>query len=245
MTFLHKLAKRLALTGATPALMVSFLGSCSEGTASEYLGPAPQPPSTSTYIGLSIFPNDPQLALGDSIKLQARGWLSSGLSMPAAVSWSGNGATVSSDGWFRATSLGVFRIRAAALTSAGLQDDVVITVSTSGGIARLDVTPNAPSLPAGTSQQFTAVALMKNGTRSTPTVTWTAEGGLIDKNGVFKANNGQGGYKVKANVDSTVEGETAGVVAPAVLTQLHLDPAGVALERNEKIVFGTTATWSD
>lgn len=245
MTFLHKLAKRLALTGAAPALMVSFLGSCSEGTASEYLGPAPQPPSTSTYIGLSIFPNDPQLALGDSIKLQARGWLSSGLSMPAAVSWSGNGATVSSDGWFRATSLGVFRIRAAALTSAGLQDDVVITVSTSGGIARLDVTPNAPSLPAGTSQQFTAVALMKNGTRSTPTVTWTAEGGLIDKNGVFKANNGQGGYKVKANVDSTVEGETAGVVAPAVLTQLHLDPAGVALERNEKIVFGTTATWSD
>ena len=245
MTFLHKLAKRLALIGATPALMVYFLASCSEGTASEYLGPDPNKPgSTTTYIGLSIYPNDPQLALGDSIKLQARGWLSSGLSMPAAVTWSGNGATVSADGWFRATSLGVFRIRASATT--GLLDDVLITVSTSGGIARLDVTPNAPSLPAGTSQQFTAVALMKNGTRSTPgSVTWTAEGGHIDQNGVFKANGTPGGWKVKARVDSTVQGETAGPIAPAVLTQLHLDPPTMELERNEMLVFGTTATWSD
>ena len=99
MTFLHKLAKRLALIGATPVVMVSFLASCSEGTTSEYLGPDPHKPgSSTTYIGLSIYPNDPQLALGDSIKLQARGWLSSGLSMPAAVTWSGNGATVSADG---------------------------------------------------------------------------------------------------------------------------------------------------
>ncbi|HEY9519346.1 MAG TPA: hypothetical protein VIQ98_08790 [Gemmatimonadales bacterium] len=247
MTFLHKLAKRLALIGATPALLGALLASCSEGTTSEYLGPDPhQPGSTTTYIGLSIYPNDPQLALGDSIKLQARGWLPSGLSTPAAVTWSGNGATVSSDGWFRATSLGVFRIQASALASAGLLDDILITVSTSGGIARLDVTPNAPSLPAGTSQQFTAVALMKNGTRSTPgSVTWTAEGGEIDQNGVFKAHGSPGGYKVKAKVDSTVEGETGGVVSPAVLTQLHLDPPSMALERNEVLVFGTTATWSD
>lgn len=247
MTFLHKLAKRLALIGATPALVVSFLGSCTEGTASEYLGPDPhKPSSTSTYIGLSIYPNDPQLVLGDSIKLQARGWLPSGLSTPAAVTWSGNGATVSSDGWFRATSLGVFRVRAAALAAAGLLDEVVITVSTSGGIARLDVTPNSPSLPAGTSQQFTAVALMKDGTRSTPSgVTWTAEGGQIDKNGVFKANGGQGGYKVKANVDSTVQAETTGEVAPAVLTQLILDGPRSMLEPDELIQFSVSATWSD
>lgn len=245
MTFLHKLAKRLALIGVTPSLMVSLLASCSEGTASEYLGPDPHKPgSSTTYIGLSIYPNDPQLALGDSIKLQARGWLSSGLSMPATVTWSGNGATIGADGWFRATSLGVFRIRASATT--GLLDDVLITVSTSGGIARLDVTPNAPSLPAGTSQQFTAVALMKNGTRSTPnSVTWTAEGGQIDQNGVFKANGTPGGWKVKAKVDSTVQAETAGPIAPAVLTQLDLDPPSQALERNEVLVFGTTATWSD
>jgi hypothetical protein len=244
MTFLHKLAKRLALIGATPAVMVLFLGSCSEGTASEYLGPDPHQPSTTAYIGLSIYPHDPQLALGDSIKLQARGWLSSGLSTPATVTWSGNGATLSSDGWFRASSLGVYRVRASA--TAGLLDEVVITVSTSGGIARLDVTPNGPSLPAGTSQQFTAVALMKNGTRTTPgSVIWSAEGGQIDQNGVFKANGSPGGYKVKAKVDSTVQGETGGQVAPAVLTQLHLDPSSFELERNEVAVFSTTATWSD
>ena len=244
MTFLHKLAKRLALIGATPAVMVLFLGSCSEGTASEYLGPDPHQPSTTAYIGLSIYPHDPQLALGDSIKLQARGWLSSGLSTPATVTWSGNGATLSSDGWFRASSLGVYRVRASA--TAGLLDEVVITVSTSGGIARLDVTPNGPSLPAGTSQQFTAVALMKNGTRTTPgPVIWSAEGGQIDQNGVFKANGSPGGYKVKAKVDSTVQGETGGQVAPAVLTQLHLDPSSFELERNEVAVFSTTATWSD
>src|SRR5687767_1690685 len=106
MTFLHKLARRLASI-ATAAVFTQLLASCSPGTSQEYLGPDPHKPNPSvSYIGLSVTPNDPQLVQGDSIRLQARGWLPSGQSASASVTWSATGGLVSSDGWYRATTRG-------------------------------------------------------------------------------------------------------------------------------------------
>ncbi len=246
MTFLHKLAKRLALIPAVLVCTLSLLTSCSEGTAHDYLGPVPTKPNPSdAFIGLSIIPRDPQLVQGDSVRLEARGWLSSGLSTPASVIWSSNGA-VTSGGWFQATGIGSFRVRAVSTANAALSDSVLITVLPPGGIARLDITPAAVPLAAGTRQQFTAVAFMGDGSRMFPTVTWAATGGTISASGLFTASNTPGGYTVTAIIgDGALFGRTGGIVDPPVLTGLAIDPENLMMESGTVRQFMAAASWSD
>ena len=244
MTFLHKLARRLASI-ATVAVFTQLLASCSPGTSQEYLGPDPHKPNPSvSYIGLSITPNDPQLVQGDSIRLQARGWLPSGQSAAASVTWSATGGVVSSDGWYRATTSGSFRVRAVATTT--LADSVTIVVIPPGGIARLDITPSAVPLAAGTQQQFTAVVLMGDGSRMYPSVSWSATGGSISTDGLFTAPGSQGSYTVTAStIDGALQGRTDGVVGPPALRGLALAPGAVIMESGATVQFTASASWSD
>ena len=244
MTFLHKLAKRLALVPASLAITLSLLSGCTEGTTQDYLGPDPSKPSSS-FIGLSISPHDPQLVQGDSVRLQAVGWLPSGLSAVTPVTWSG-GAPVSADGWFKATGVGTFLVRATANVSASLRDSILITVIAPAGIVRLDVTPSGAALAAGTQQQFTASALMGNGSRMYPTVQWSATGGLISANGLFTASAQSNAYSVTASIgDGSLVGYANGNITPAELTQLLLDQSNLMLESGGSHQFVPAATWTD
>ena len=246
MTFLHKLAKRLALIPAAVVGSISLVASCGE-RAHDYLGPDPSKPNPSgTYIGLSVTPHDPQLVLGDSVRLEARAWLPSGLSVTASVNWTAQGGIVSGSGWFRPSVTGSFLVRAVSTTNPALSDSTLVTVIAQGGIARIDITPAAAPLAAGTRQQFTAVALMGDGSRMFPTVAWSATGGSISSNGLFTASGEQGGYTVTASIgEGTLLGETAGIVNPAVLTGLALDPAAVMMESGSMRQFMPYASWSD
>jgi len=246
MTFLHKLAKRLALIPTVSVLAVHLLASCSPGTSQDFLGPDPSKPNpTGSYIGLSVTPHDPQLVQGDSIRLQARAWLSSGLSSLASVSWSAAGGAVSSDGWYRATSPGAFRVRAVSTANSSLSDSVTILVIAPGGIARLDITPSAAPLAAGTKQQFTAVALMGDGTMMYPTVSWSATGGTISSTGLFTAGS-PGAYTVTAStIDGALLGRTEGIVGPPALLWISLDPEALMTEAGVVTQFTPHAAWSD
>src|SRR5690242_7511189 len=108
MTFLHKLARRLAGVPAL-GLLVFAAASCGQGDAQDYLGPDPH---ASTLISISITPRDPQIAFGDSVRFEANGWLSSGKSASAQVVWSASGGTISSNGWFHPSTIGSFEVRA-------------------------------------------------------------------------------------------------------------------------------------
>src|SRR5215467_6979858 len=107
MTFLHKLARRLAGVPAT-GLLVFVLASCGQGDAQDYLGPDPH---ASTLISITISPRDPQVAFGESLRFEANGWLSSGKSEPAKVAWSATGGSIGSDGWFHPSGIGSFEVR--------------------------------------------------------------------------------------------------------------------------------------
>src|SRR5262245_28085107 len=125
MTFLHKLAKRLALVYPTGVLVSLLVASCGEGKTQDFLGPDPHKPNTS-YIGLSVTPHDVQLYQGDSLRFEARGWLSSGESVVAPVSWSATGGTISSSGWFRADGVGAYSVRAVSTSNAALRDSAQV-----------------------------------------------------------------------------------------------------------------------
>ena len=246
MTYLYKLAKRLALV---PAVLFTgtLLGSCSQGTTQEYLGPDPTKlPPTTNLIGLSINPRDPQLVPGDSVHLEAIGWVSSGSGVPVAVTWSATGGTVSSTGWFRSAALGAFRVRAVSAGTPSYTDSVVVTVRPPTGYPRLDVTPADADLPAGTQQQFTAVHLTGDGTSQYPPVIWSAVGGTITPGGLFTNAPGATSYKVTAHLSGgALSGQSAGRVLPPVLTDLELDAPEVELEPTAARQFTVQATWSD
>ena len=247
MTFLHKLAKRLALVPTTIVAALSFLAACSPGTTQEYLGPDPGKLSpTNTLIGLSISPRDPELTPGDSVHLSALGWVSSGASVPVSVTWSASGGTISSTGWFRSSSLGSYRVRAVTSGSPSYRDSVLVNVRPSSGYPRLVVTPATADLPAGTKQQFTAVHLAGDGTSQLPPVVWTASGGTITPAGLFTASPGASSYRVTAYLSGgALAGESGGSILPPVLTALALDVPKVDLELSQARQFTVSAEWSD
>lgn len=246
MTFLHKLAKRLALVYPAGALLSLLSASCGQGRTQEFLGPDPHKPGNSSYIGLSIAPRDVEISRGDSVRFEARGWLSSGESVLAQVTWGATGGTISSNGWFRSDGLGSFQVFAAATSNAGLRDSTHVLVSPSAGIMRLDITPATAAPPAGTQQQFTAIALMGDGSTRLPTVTWSATGGTITSTGLFTAAATPGDFSVTASLgDGAVVGRVEGNVADPVLVQLALEPLAVSLDQGDSYLFMARAVWSD
>jgi hypothetical protein len=248
MTFLHKLAKRLSLTPFPAISFITLVASCSQGTVQDYLGPDPRKPGNSSgnYIGLSITPHDPQAFTSDSVHLEARGWLATGESVAAQVTWSASGGTVNSDGWFRSDGSGDFRVRAVSVVYPTLSDSVQVNVRFRPGIARLDVTPGVAELASGTFQKFTAIAVLSDGSTTLPTVDWSAEGGSIAPDGMFRTSATLGEYRVTATLgDGAVVGFARGQIKSAVLTQLSLTPSTLQLEPGDIGQFSVQLSWSD
>lgn len=244
MTYLHKLAKRLARFRAFTTFAV-LVAACSDGTVQDYLGPEPNP--TKTLVGLSISPRDPQVAVGDSMRFEAMGWFSDGKSSPVPVAWSASGGSISSNGWFRPASVGDFRVRASAVAKPGVSDSVrVAAINLLGGIARLEVSPAATAVPKGATQQFVARAIMQDGSTLLPTVSWTATGGSITPSGLFTATGDIGTATVTATLGAGMAtGSSDIVIQPAILTQLLLNPSTVIMEVGETRQLTVAASWSD
>jgi hypothetical protein len=242
MTFLHKLAKRLAGIPAAGATLF-LLSSCGEGQ--DYLGPDPNP--SKNFISLTISPRDPQIALGDSLRFNVTGWLANGKSEPIQVSWSASGGTINSTGWFRPDGVGDFRVRAFATSKPSLTDSVhVASYNLVGGIARLEVLPSVVGVPRGATQQFVAHAILNDGSTVTPTVAWSAAGGTISSSGLFTASGPTGNAAVTATLGAGFASAAAQIVVqPPVLTQLVLDPGVTTMETGELRQLTLGASWSD
>jgi hypothetical protein len=243
MTFLHKLAKRLARIPAVAAL--SFLAaSCSDGSAHDYLGPDPN--GSHNLVSVSVSPRDPLVALGDSVHFEALGWFSTGQSSSVQVSWSASGGSISQNGWFRPAGLGQFTVRATATAKPTLTDETRVTASLLGGIARLEVTPALTAVPRGATQQFRAQAVMQDGSTTNPTVSWSATGGTITPSGLFTASGSIGTASVSASLGGGAAVAQADIaIQPAILTQLVLNPSSVTMEAGEARQLSVSTSWSD
>jgi hypothetical protein len=242
MTFLHKLARRLAGIPAG-AFALSFLSSCNEGTVQDYLGPDPH---TANLVSISISPRDPQVAVGDSLRFEASGWLNTGKSASVQVTWSATGGTISSTGWFRPDGIGDYRVRAVATARSSLSDSVHVASYSIGGIQRLLVLPSATAVPRGATQQFTAQAVLGDGSTVSPTVAWTATGGTISPSGLFVASGTGATAEVFANLGAGMATASSTIqIQPAILSQLVLDPSLVTMETGETRQLTVAASWSD
>jgi hypothetical protein len=108
------------------------------------------------------------------------------------VTWSANQGAISTSGIFTAPNVKIdtqVMVTASHTTSVGtikraLTASAVVTVTAVGGsIARISISPSAPTLSSSGTQQF--MATISN--TSTPNVSWVASQGTISSNGFFTA----------------------------------------------------------
>jgi hypothetical protein len=242
MTYLHKLARRLARIPAAAGCII-FLLSCTQGEPQDYLGPDP----SEKLISINVAPRDPQVPVGDSVRLSATGWYSTGRSAPVSATWYAEDGTVSPAGWFRPSRVGEFVVRALAAAQPGVMDSVrVRSFTLLGGIDRLEVLPHAVAVPRGTSQQFVARALLLDGSSVQPTVAWSATGGTITPGGLFTASATGGSVTIIASLGAGLASASEEVVIqPPLLTQLVLNPSAMFMEAGESRLLNVAASWSD
>ena len=204
-------------------------------------------------VSLAVTPANPSFALGTTQVLAATGTYSDGSTMDVTSSATWNTAdntiaTVNGPGLVGSVSLGQSSVTA---TLGAISGSTTVTI-TPAVLVSIAVTPAIPSIPLGTTQQFTATGTYTDGSTQniTGTVQWSS-----DTPGVATISNGgttaglassisQGTATITASVGS-VSGSTLLSVTSAVLVSLVVTPATPSLALGTKQQFTATGAYSD
>lgn len=221
-------------------------------TAISIVGP---PPPTLTSI--SVGPANLTLQVGTTRQFIATGSYSDGSQqdITASVTWSSTTATVAtinntsgSNGIVTAVAAGSTTIAAASGT---LSASTILNV-TSVTLVSIGVTPAAPSIAKGTTQQFTATGVYSdNSTQNlTSVVTWHAVNPAVASittalgNGGLATGIGPGTTQITATLGGVV-GSTNLTVTPAVLVSITVTPSNFSIPKGAVQQLTATGTYSD
>lgn len=142
------------------------------------------------------------------------------------------GGSITQDGLYTAPwTGGEYWIHAVSTDDLRSSDSVRVTVN----MIAIAVSPDAPELEAGDTQQFTATV-----TAGRP-VEWSASGGSIDQDGLFTAPWVGGEYLVHATSTDDVRSSHSVLVTVKKLA-LAVSPAEAAMEAGDTLQFTATIT---
>jgi hypothetical protein len=166
---------------------------------------------------------------------------------------SGTAAVLSPSGVLTAASVGAVTVRATVEGVAGERTYIVtapVQDAPAATLSKIEIAPrpNVRIAPRAT-QQFQASAVWSNGSRSTPSVTWSATRGTITSSGLYTASGTEGSYQVIARSTSGNLADTVSVdvtSSTAVMTSFRISPdGGPALAPGATRQYTHTITWSD
>jgi hypothetical protein len=228
MTYTFKLARRLAVSrrlNMLPVLIILAACSSNDATAPEGT-PADTPAGTDwsnrdlTPVAVRVTPNTVTLETNQLIQFSAHARTESGDSVGAAVTWRASGGTILPDGRFSAAAIGSFDVIGRSRVRGQLQEDTarVKVVRRQTRVVSVEITPGSASLTPGTSQQFSAIGRLANGSRVDIGVNWSATGGPIDPGGTYVAGDTAGTYRV-------IAANTAGTLADTASVTITAPPA--------------------
>jgi len=231
MTYLFKLARRLAFAHAAGFVALVSLG-CSDAAPREFLGPDPTtPPTLSTGpVSLHIAAAPGILAFDQTMTFVAWGRTGAGDSVAVAVNWTGT-----------------HTIRAYAVSKPSLTATTAVQVAGPGPLFQsMQISPKPVMILGGGRVAFAVTAKLQNGQHTLPSVTWSATGGSVSLTGEFIANVEPGAYQVIATtLDGTLSDTALIQVEPPALTWLQLNPRVVTIPAGETQTFEVQASWSD
>ncbi|MDO9452743.1 MAG: Ig-like domain-containing protein [Stagnimonas sp.] len=206
---------------------------------------------------LQVTPSTSAPAKGTTQQFTATGTYSdqSTQDLTGTVVWSSSDAAVASisnasgsSGLASALTEGTATITA---TSDALSSTASLTV-TAATLSRIDITPSQPSIPVGTSQQFTATAVYTDS--STQDVSGTATWASSDSSVLEVSNSsGQRGFAVANKLGTAtvtasimgVTGSTVATVSDATLTAIQVTPANRSLAKGFSLQYTAVGTYSD
>jgi hypothetical protein len=186
------------------------------------------------------------------VQFAAYGRSTAGDSALVAVAWTASGGTIGTDGRFKATKPGTYRV--VGRHHEGHSDSAQVTVTPPGttppgttppsnnppgtsapALASIAVAPHTVSLQSGQQITFTTSGTSTAGTPMTPTgVSWSATGGSV-AGGIFSAGTAAGTYRVVATSGkladtATVTISSSPTPSPNPGTGAHPnEPAGYSL----------------
>ena len=194
------------------------------------------------------------LVVGGTQQLLATGHYQDGTTadITSQVLWTstdGSIATVHTSssplGLVTGVSSGAVTIKA---TVGAISASVPVTIGTGIAAISVTVTPNVVTVPAGGTQQFTAVVSQS----TNQGVTWTATGGTISASGLFTAGPVVGPFAVTATAaaDSTKSVTVAvlvGAVKPPTTAPVSIavTPATVSIQKGATQQFTAIGTYAD
>jgi hypothetical protein len=209
---------------------------------------------TSRLTGLTsvaISPATPSVPLGTQQLLVATGTFSNGSTQVlSSALWSSSSASVltmsndATDTGF-ATSVGLGNATVTA-TAVGISGSTTITVP-APTLTSITLSPLSPTLPMGTSQQFTATGVYSDGSFRdlTSTATWTssASAATVSSAGLV-AGVSQGTSTIQASSGSQSASTTVTVGAP-VLVALALTPSTATIALGTTQQYQVVGTYTD
>jgi phage tail sheath protein FI/uncharacterized protein YjdB len=229
-------------TGAGTSVIGATLGAIS-GNTKLTVGAA-------VLVSIAVTPaNAPWIQPAGTQQFTATGTYSDGTSGPvAAVTWSSsnNGvAGINGTGLATAAAAGSAVMTA---TSGAVSGRATLTVTTAT-LTSLVVTPAAPSIAAGLTQQFAAQGVYSDSTSQdlTTSVTWnsaTPATASIGNTGAAKALAG-GTSVITAKLGAIDSSGVTLTVAAAVLESIAVTPASPAISSGATQQFTATGTYSD
>jgi uncharacterized protein YjdB len=213
--------------------------------------------TAAVITGLAVTPAAPAIANGTTQQFVATATFSDNTNQPvtAGVTWTSSDATVAtisnaagSNGLAQSLKQGATTIAAAYL---GKNASAVLTV-TPATLVSISVTPAAPSIAKGTTQQFAATATFTDTTHQdvTSAATWTSSDATVATISNAAGSNGlaQSLRQGMTSIAATYQGQqdsTPLTVTPAVLTSLSITPANPTVAKGFKQAFTANGTYSD
>lgn len=169
-----------------------------------------------TLVSIDLTPNSVALQAGATQQFSVIGKRSDGSTGSVNVTFSATGGTISSTGAYTAGSAaGSFSVIAKQVGGLLADTSLVIVTVPPPTLVSIDLTPNAVSIAAGASQQFSVVGKLSDGTTQAVSVNYVATGGTIGSGGLYIVGVSSGSFTVIATL---VGGSLADTAQVAVTT---------------------------
>jgi len=231
--------------GTGSATITATLGSISGSSTLSVTPPA--------LVSIAIAPMNPSFALGTTQQLHATGTYTDGstLDLTTTVIWNtaNHGvATVDSQGLATSVTVGSTSVTA---TSGSITGSTALNV-TPAALVSLAVTPAIPSIPLGSTQQFTATGTFTDGSTQdvTKTVHWSSDtttvatiNNVVNTQGLA-TSVGTGSAVITASSGS-ISGSTSLTVTAAVLVSIAVTPTNPSVALGTTQQFTATGTFTD
>jgi PKD repeat protein len=208
-------------------------------------------------VSIAITPLDPTIALGTTQQFTATGTYSDGTTQDVTKTghWTSTSAAVATisnsagkQGLATSKSVGTTTI---GVTVNAVSSSVTLTVSPVA-LVSIAISPLTPTIPLGTTEQFTATGTYTDGSTQpiTSVVTWSSSSAKV---AIVSNTSGSNGLATSAGVGTTVITATSGTVsatttltvATAALVSIAVSPVNPAIPVGATQQFKATGTFTD